>query len=585
MTPENIITKIRRLYGPDKAPSIAAKIEALLERYTTLKKTVEAPFLSEQDVMLITYADSLQEPDVSPLQSLAKFSCEHLKDVISIVHLLPFFPYSSDDGFSVIDYRRVNPPNGDWADVAKIAENFDLCFDLVINHASASSEYFQKFLAGDEKYQDFFITLDPETDTSSVLRPRTSPLLHQFDSAGVPKWCWTTFSADQIDLNFANPDVLLEFLDILLFYIAQGARIIRLDAIAYLWKTLGTSCAHLGETHIVVQLMRDLLDIIAPHVILLTETNVPHEDNVSYFGDGTNEAQMVYNFSLPPLVLYTLTAQNASHLTRWADTLEPPSNRTTFLNFTASHDGIGVRPAADILSESEFNDLVAVADEHGGQVSAKNDQQGNPIPYELNINYFDALNNPHKPGDPEIEVRRFLLSQSIALVLRGMPAIYIHSLLGSRGWPEGVQQTGHARTINREKLNLAEVETRLDDDISLRARVFQSYCRLIRLRRSQKAFHPNAPQTILNLGDAYFAVLRTSTDNQQTILAIHNVTEQTQTVRIDTSQIVGWAPPASTFWCDLITNESYSLTNHKLILNLQPYQFTWLEKISKISRL
>jgi len=574
MIQKKAIDEIRFLYGQDKTPAITARIEELLKRYTNLKKLNAPQFLSEQDVMLITYADTLQEPDISGLQSLRTFCRARLQDVFSIVHLLPFFPYSSDDGFSVIDYRRVNRPNGDWADVAKLAENFDLCFDLVINHVSASSEYFQKFLAGDETYRDFFIVLDPETDISSVLRPRTSPLLHKFDAVDGPVWCWTTFSADQIDLNFANPDVLLEFLDILLFYVSRGARIIRLDAIAYLWKTLGASCAHLGETHAVVQLMRDLLDIIAPHVILLTETNVPHEDNISYFGDGANEAQMVYNFPLPPLVLHTLTAQNASYLTRWAATLEPPSDRTTYLNFTASHDGIGVRPAADILSESEFNHLVALAEKHGGRVSSKNDQQGIPIPYELNINYFDALNNPSEPADPEIEVRRFLLSQSIALVLRGMPAIYIHSLLGSRGWPAGVQQTGHARTINREKLKLTDVEIQLQDESSLRSRVFQLYCRLIRLRRSQKAFHPNAAQKILNLGDAFFAVLRTSTDNQQTILALHNVTGQNQTVRIDASLL---PKTSSNNWLDLITDEPYAIANNELILNLQPYQFTWLK--------
>jgi len=568
--PEKTIAEISRLYGSDKTHAIAAKLEALLNRYISLQKANAPTFISEQDVMLITYADSLQKPDCSPLQSLAKFGSKHLQDVFSVIHLLPFFPYSSDDGFSVIDYRRVNPSSGDWPDVAKLAEHFDLCFDLVINHASASSEYFQKFLAGDETYQNFFLTLDPETDTSSVLRPRTSPLLHKFDTADGPKWCWTTFSADQIDLNFANPDVLLEFLDILLFYIAQGARIIRLDAVTYLWKTLGTSCAHLPETHAVVQLMRELLDIVAPQVILLTETNVPHEDNISYFGDGTNEAQMVYNFPLPPLVLHTLTAQNAAHLTRWAATLEPPSDRTTYLNFTASHDGVGVRPAADILSESEFNHLVAIAEKHGGNVSAKNDRQGHPIPYELNLNYFDALNNPNEPADPELEVRRFLLSQSIALVLCGMPAIYIHSLLGSRGWSQGVEQTGHARTINRKKLQLPDVEYQLQDDTSLRSRIFQSYCSLIRLRRNQKAFHPNAAQTILNVGDACFTVLRTSTDEQQTILALHNVTEKDQTVT------VGWALPTSTIWSDLITDEPHSITDNELNLKLEPYQFVWL---------
>ena len=449
--PDKTRAKITQLYGADNTAQIAEQIESLLKRYSSMEIPEVSEFLTERDCLLITYADSLQESGRPPLQTLSNFCRDHLKNLISAVHLLPFFPYSSDDGFSVIDYRQVNPTHGDWFDLVLLAENFDLCFDLVLNHVSAASEYFQGFLAGDPKYRDFFIELPAETDTSRVLRPRTAPLLQNYPSADGQKYCWATFSKDQLDFNYANPNMLLEMLDILFFYIAKGARILRLDAIAYLWKQLGTSCAHLPQTHLVVQLFRDLLDLAAPHVLLLTETNVPHEDNISYFGDGSNEAQIVYNFSLPPLVLYSLTVGSAKYLNQWAKDLAPPSPRTTFLNFTASHDGIGLRPAADILPEREFQKIVGLAKKHGGAVSCKNDSQGKPIPYELNLNYFDALNNPNEPAaELQTQIDRFLLSQSIALTLVGMPAIYIHSLLGSVGWPAGVEKTGQPRTINRE---------------------------------------------------------------------------------------------------------------------------------------
>ena len=132
-------------------------------------------------------------------------------------------------------------------------------------------------------------------------------------------------------MNFKNPDVLLALLDALLFYVARGARFIRLDAIAYLWKRIGTSCIHLPQTHAVIQFWRAVLDEVAPHVLLITETNVPHADNVSYFGDGTNEAQLVYNFALPPLVLHALLRGDATHLTRWAQSLTLPSDRSHVL--------------------------------------------------------------------------------------------------------------------------------------------------------------------------------------------------------------------------------------------------------------
>ncbi|MCP4711978.1 MAG: sugar phosphorylase, partial [Planctomycetes bacterium] len=401
-----------------------------------------------------------------------------------------------------------------------------------------------------------------------------------FESAGGPKWVWTTFSRDQVDLNFQNPDVLIEMLDVLLFYVERGARVIRLDAIAYLWKEIGASCAHLPQTHTVVKLLRDILDIVAPYVLLLSETNVPHTQNISYFGDGWDEAQIVYNFPLPPLVLYTITAGSAAHLTRWAQTLKPVSARTTFLNFTASHDGIGVRPATDICSADEFQVLIDLAGRHGGTVSNKNDQNGNPIPYELNINYFDALNNPNAAADAETEIDRFLVSQSIPLVLMGMPAIYIHSLLGSRGWPEGVRQTGHPRTINREKLDLDQVLEQLhphtgQTHLSRRAVVFQRYGEMIKIRRGQKAFHPHASQKVLDLGDPFFAVIRTAVDKTETIFAIHNITSEPQTCTIYTS-LAGFPNniPAE----DLFSGETLkSADNGSIQLKLPPYRFMWIK--------
>jgi len=470
---------------------------------------------------------------------------------------------------------------GDWGDIAALAGHVDICFDLVLNHCSQSSRYFQGFLLGDPRYRDFFIAVDPDTDTSSVLRPRTLPLLHEFDTAEGAKWVWTTFSRDQVDFNFQNSDVLMEMLDVLLFYVARGARVVRLDAIAYLWKELGGSCAHLWQTHTIVKLLRDILDIAAPSVLLLSETNVPQAENISYFGDGSDEAQIVYNFPLPPLVLYTLTSGNAVHLTRWAQSLEPISRRTTFLHFTASHDGIGIRPVADILAADEFQQMIDRVRRHGGHVSSKNDQQGNPIAYELNINYFDALNNPHAPADPEIEIDRFLVSQSIPLVLRGIPAIYIHSLLGSRGWPEGVRQTGNPRAINREKLDLNDILKQLHQQetgpphFSRRAVVFQRYGEMIKLRRGHKAFCPHAGQKVLDLGASFFAVSRTAVDLSETILAIHNVTGEPQTCTLETP-LSGF--PKTPTIKDLISGQAITAASEgKLPIKLPPYRFMWIK--------
>jgi glycosidase len=292
MTPENRMRDhLAFLYGKEEAERLWSWFQVRLadfrERNPHLREKVPSPGqrLTERDAFLITYGDQIKEPGRHPLQVLADFLETHLQDVISGVHLLPFYPFSSDDGFSVIDYRQVDPRLGDWDDVARFSRNFRLMFDAVINHISRQSAWFQGFLRGEAPYTGYFIAVDPDIDLSQVVRPRALPLLTRVESVDGPRYVWTTFSQDQIDLNYANPQVLLEIIDLLLFYVERGAEVIRLDAIAYLWKEIGAPCIHLPQTHRVVKLFRAVLDAVAPGVILITETNVPHAENISYFGD------------------------------------------------------------------------------------------------------------------------------------------------------------------------------------------------------------------------------------------------------------------------------------------------------------
>jgi glycosidase len=542
-------------------PALRTRLEDFQRRHPELAGQNDDPGqrLTERDAFVITYGDQVTEPGRPPLHTLAEFFETHLGDAVAGVHLLPHFPYSSDDGFSVIDYRRVDPRLGDWNDVARLGRRYRRMFDAVINHISRESEWFRGFLDGRTPYRDYFITCDPATDLSQVVRPRALPLLTQFHTLQGVEYVWTTFSDDQIDLNYANPRVLLEIVDVLLCYVERGAELLRLDAIAYLWKQPGTACIHLPQTHRVVKLFRAVLDAVAPGVLLITETNVPHADNIRYFGDGTDEAQMVYNFALPPLVLHTFRTGSCRRLREWAGTLTTPSPATTFFNFLASHDGIGVMPARGLLRDDEMAALVEQTRAHGGRVSMRSLPDGTQTPYELNVTLFDALN----AGDDEVAVRRFLASQVIMLSLAGVPGIYVHSLFGTRNWHEGVAQTGRARTINRQKFQRAALEAELADAGSLKRRVFDGYRSLLGARRSHPAFHPNAAQRILSLGDAVFGVLRTGAGGAQ-VVALVNVTGNPQPVRLEML-------PASVELRDLITGRKLEPT-----LNLQPYECVWL---------
>jgi sucrose phosphorylase len=431
-------------------------------------------------------------------------------------------------------------------------------------------------LNDDPTFADYFIVVEPGTDLSMVTRPRALPLLTPVETPSGEKLVWTTFSTDQIDLNFATPKVLLAVAEILLLYVEKGADLIRLDAIAFLWKEIGTSCIHLPQTHSVVQLLRALLDAVAPHVLLVTETNVPHEENISYFGDGENEAQMVYQFPLAPLVLNAFHSGDAGHLLEWAEGLETPSPTTTFFNFSASHDGIGLRPVEGILDGGAVQQLVDKTQAHGGFVSFKTNPDGTESPYELNISYFDALSDPGKVEQEglETQIRRFMTSQAIILSLAGVPGIYVHSLLGSRSYREGAEQTGRYRTINREKFHRADLEAALAAPASLRHQVFQRYVRLLRIRTSQRAFHPKGAQKILAGNRALFALLRTSPDGREHVVCVHNVSGQNQQFRANLDELrVAHRGRMQ----DLVTGESHSVNEHgELCLRVAPYELLWL---------
>lgn len=522
---------------------------------------------SEKDTYLITYGDSVWKDGEAPLHSLKSFYCSKLKDTINSIHILPFFPYSSDDGFSVIDYLQVNQSLGEWEDIEEIAAECNLMSDLVINHCSSRGRWFENYKKRVHPGKDYFIEASPDEDLSLVVRPRTSPLLREVETLDGTKHIWCTFSHDQVDLNFSNPDLLLEIVKTIRFYMDRGVKIFRFDAVAYIWKEIGTPCINHPKTHEIIRLLRTLIEAHSTDTVIITETNLPVHENLSYFGNA-NEAHAIYNFSLPPLLLHTMLSGNSQAIKQWQMSMPPAQDGTFYFNFLASHDGIGLRPAEGLIDEEDLQTIITSAQSFGGKVSWRTSDGGKPKAYEINITFFEAMQGTHG-GKDRWQIDRYICAHAIMLALEGVPAFYIHSMLATENYHDGVELSSQNRAINRYKWNLPEIEALLEDENTHHHQVFNKMKQLINVRTRQRAFHPNSTQYTLHLGDQVFGFWRQSPKRDQSIFCIHNISDQTLTIPLSSINLINLES-----WTDLISGNKYSDLDNDLIL--QPYQFVWI---------
>ena len=585
---EGFWERLQFLYGEKAAEKWLPELERLIrvhqahktEEIVALEKEIDpSRRFSEKDVALITYGDLIKTKGHSSLAGLSSFLQERtqLRKVINLVHILPFFPYSSDRGFSVTDFRQVDPHLGSWMDIEEMTRHYRIMFDGVFNHISSRSQAFQEMLNGHPYYRDLAIifrspdALTPE-QRKVIVRPRTSDILTRFDSINGPIWVWTTFSPDQIDLNFKNPAVLMHIIDTLLLYVRKGANLVRLDAVTYLWSEPGTPSANLEQTHEIIKLMRDILNVAAPNVTLVTETNVPHEENVAYFGNGYDEAQMVYNFSLPPLVLHAFYREDVTTLSDWVDGLVYPSDQTTFFNILDTHDGIGLMGAKGILSSEEIDDMIRTAQSHGALISYRAVGDGGQEPYEINSTWFGALNPLNASESLDLQVKRFVASRAISLAIRGVPGVYFHGLIGTPNDPAVVEKSGIKRDINRV---MVEEEVLLNEAKDPGSRLMQIMIRLLpvlKARTSERAFHPNARQQVLRISPQVFGLLRTPVGEGKPVLAFTSVTRERVSLRLS-REILGTDSPR---WNDLVCGKTIEMEGEALPLVLDPYDIAWL---------
>jgi sucrose phosphorylase len=560
---EQIYNHLNIIYPKSNNTHLTNKIFSIFFEKKSPKQYVIQNRWDESDVALITYLDTFYNNDEKNIQTLEQVLNTYLQDNVSIIHLLPFFPYSSDDGFAVIDYLKIKKGLATWSDIKKLSLKYKIMADLVINHCSSQSEWFQQFLNNQLPGKNYFLDYKDKFDTSKIVRPRSHDLLQIFKTKKSEKFVWCTFSRDQVDLNFKNKDVLIEFLKIIKFYLDQGISILRLDAVAFLWKKLGTNCINLNETHEVIKLFRLLLDASSQKTFLITETNLPNKENLDYFGNG-NEAQLIYNFSLPPLILYSMLYGNSTILRKWLMSMPPPMEGTTYFNFIASHDGIGIRPAEGLISEKNIKAILRRMKEFGGEVSYRKVENKNK-PYEINIALIDALKGTIDNLD-NFQIERFICAHAIMLSLEGIPAIYVHSFFGTENDYSGMQSTKQKRSINRKRYNLKDLRNKMNKK-TINSTVLKQLNSLISIRKKQPAFHPNATQFTLNLGEKIFALWRQCQNRKQSIFVLCNITSQKQPVDLNEINLI-----FNKNWIDLISNKKIESKK----ISLKPYQTMWI---------
>ena len=534
----------------------------LINKYNKNRKKEDLK-INESTSLVICYGNSVTDGNKKSLKVFNKFYMKYLKNNFDSVHFLPFYPSSSDSGFAVKDHYKIEPRLGSWKDVKLISKNCNLMADLVINHSSARGLWFSNFLKNKSPGKDYFFTVDKNFNSKKVIRPREHELLKKIKLSNKTKYLWRTFSPDQIDLNFKNPKVLIRFIKIIFNLINNGVRIFRLDAIAYLWKENGNTCINHTNTHNIIKFIRLVCNLLKTECIIITETNLPEKENLSYFGNN-DEANWIYNFSLAPILVYSLLFEDSNKITKWSKNFPIAKLNNNYLNFIASHDGIGMRPIEGILSTNTQKKFLSRLKKNGGEFSYRKVQGVKKKVYEANITLFNAFKYSDFDKSGIFGFERYMAAHTIMISFDGIPAIYFNSMFGNSNDNSKYIISGNKRDLNRYRWNKDKIEDHLKDQNSKQNKYYKNMSNILAIRSKQKAFHPNAIRKTLKLGSNFFGIKRVSTDNKQSIYCITNMTSKLQLLKVN----------KNIFYKRNLFNSKLTKKSGKI--QFDPFQTVWL---------
>ena len=526
---------------------------------------------NESHSVLITYADSIYKNGEATLKTLNELLSKHFGSLSKVVHILPFLKSTSDGGFAVSSYDSLEEKFGGWDDLKSISKNHDLMADLVLNHVSSSHPWVQQFIKSQEPGISNVFSPKQNLDWSNVVRPRSSSLFSQINTDDGPKQVWTTFGPDQIDLNWHNPKMTLEFLNLIITYLSNGIKWLRLDAVGFIWKESGTTCLHLPKAHSIVKLLRVLLNNLLDDGVLITETNVPQKENLSYL-ISDDEAHMAYNFPLPPLLLEAIITSRADILNSWIFDWPILPEDTTLFNFTASHDGVGLRALEGLMNEQRIKDLLINCEKRGGLVSHRRLSNGDDKPYELNISWWSAMEDSSRDAK-RFQYERFILSQLLVMALKGVPAFYLPALLASENDIKSFSMTGQRRDLNREKFKSENLSAVLNNPESNANKNLKYLRNAMDVRSKLKQFHPCSQMKCLSKGRSDIVVIKRG-KGPESVFAIHNMTENKINYQLNDNDLPKIIDNDFNTH-DFLTSTKYNCKN----ISLDPFQVIWLSAL------
>ncbi|WP_237427105.1 alpha-amylase family protein [Deinococcus xianganensis] len=560
-----LLASLQAAYGEQAEPLLAQLLEVMLHAYHTrpadLKRLDEARLLTP---------DWLQRPDtVGYVAYTDRFAgtlkgvqghLPYLEDLgVTYLHLMPLLkprPGENDGGYAVMDYRAVRDDLGSMDDLSALAADLrargmSLVLDLVLNHVAQEHEWARRARAGDPTYRAYFHIYPDRTEPDAFERtlpevfPDFAPGNFTWDDAA-QGWVWTTFNTYQWDLNWGNPDVLREFVDIILHLANRGVEVFRLDAIAFLWKRLGTDCQNQPEVHHLTRALRACARIVAPAVAFKAEAIVAPADLIHYLGTRDHHGKvsdMAYHNSLMVQLWSSLASRDTRLFTQALSAFPPKPTNTTWGVYVRCHDDIGwaisdADTSAVGLSGPGHRHFLSdfYSGEHPGTFARGLVFQFNPQTGDRRISgtlaSLAGLEAALDTGHPEAvdhAARRILLLHAVILAFGGVPLLYMGdelALLNDHAFGDTPEHAADNRWVHRPRMDWTRAQDAARDTTTPHGRVNAGLRHLIHARRALPHLHASIESRPLPSPDPCVLLLRRD-HPQGTFLGVYNFSEHT----------------------------------------------------------